>query len=143
MEQIVTLYTSVKPSLYRNKLLKGCFAGMLGALILLISTLYIHQKEMEFWGPILGFFALILVGIGFRPFLKLKKLDSKPDSIKISADHIFWKNLRVVNKNIAEIRYVDEGENYGIEVVSKEGQKLFLPYFSKRSFEELKENLFI
>lgn len=140
MEDILTLYTTVKPHLYRNALFKSTFSGVLGALILVCATLFLPVQELEFWGPLLGLIALFIIGFGFRPFLKLKKLDSKPIALRLGRDHIYWKNISIVTKNISNIRY-DDSENYGIEITSKAGQKLFLPYYSKRTYEEVSDYL--
>lgn len=140
MEDILTLYTTVKPHLYRKALLKSTLAGLLGALILVCATLFLPIQELEFWGPILGLIALFLIGFGFRPFLKIKKLDSKPIALRLGKDHIYWKNISIVTKNIESLRYI-ESEDYGIEITSKAGQKLFLPYYSKRTYEEVSDYL--
>ncbi len=137
MEDTITLYTTIKPSLYRKALLISSMMGVLGALLLVFATLFIPQKQLEFLGPILGLFSLLLIGFGFRPFLKIKKMDSKPIPLKLTKDGIFWKNVRIVTKNVAETRYIDSEKSYGIEITSKAGQKLFLPYYSKRSYEEV------
>lgn len=137
MEDTLTLYTSVKPALYRKALLKSSIAGISGAFILVFATIFLPQIQLEFWGPILGLISLFLIGFGFRPFLKIKRLDSKPIALKLTKENILWNNVRIVTKNIESAHYIDAEENYGIEIISKTGQKLFLPYYSKRSFEEV------
>ncbi|MFN4173944.1 MAG: hypothetical protein ACK4HV_02425 [Parachlamydiaceae bacterium] len=136
MKEVTTLYTTVKPDLYKRALLKGTLMGALSVLLLAFAGLFIPLSALESIGPILGLISLVLMGFGFKPFLTLKRIETSPVPLKLSNDSVEWKNLILSIKDIQEISYIDREKKYGIEIHLKEGQKYFLPYYSKRYYEE-------
>lgn len=131
------LYTTIRPTLYRKALFQGCLWGISGALLLVLSSLFVHREELQHWGPVVGLVSLLMIGYGFRPFMRLKRMETKPVPLEITEEGFVWKNIRIPRESVAGMHYVDDGDKYGIEIAAKTGDKLFLPYYSKRSFETL------
>lgn len=141
MDSKIVLQTMVKPSLYRGALMKGTLFGFLGAFLLVLVTILVPSEEMTYVGPFVGLLSLLLIGMGFRPFQKLKKQEMKPQKLILSKASLEWQGKTIDYSQLKNWHFVEEGLHYGIELVLSSGENLFLPYFSKRSFDELNEFL--
>lgn len=168
-DAVLTLHSSIKPSLKKEKVLQGSLWGALGIAIWLFGALFLTLEIFTLWG-----LPILLIGGGFityglLPYRKLTRLESNPHQILVdeSEQLIFFMDkqplIKISLKDIEEIAYLDDDNRYGIglwlkktlsqnfewmlsnpnfEQYRSQCQKnyfcdVFLPYFSKRSFEEL------
>ena len=124
---------------------------------------------MKTWGLFIFLISFFLIVIGLLPYKRLSVHTQNPDKIKIIECDVleFYlkgnKILAIPVENIKELLFLEKNQIYGIGIFLKskisltshlwtfQFQKaqnkfhtllktdLFLPYFSKRSFEELQE----
>lgn len=71
----------------------------------------------------------------------------KPDQLEILHQGLIYKRAgeqewQLPFSSIQSVDYVDNPWRYGIVLHVENRWDLFLPYFTKRSFEELKNSLF-
>ncbi len=170
-ESILTLRSSIKPSLKKNTLIRGTILGALGVSLWLFAAIGLPENTLNFWGWPILFIGGILITIGLLPYRKLYRLENNPHEIVITdlEELYFYMQgspfLKVALENIEEMAYLDDDKRYGIGLwiknpksknmtilhpslvadnYLKECQEqyfcdVFLPYFSKRSFQELEE----
>lgn len=148
----------------RTTLLRGALFSGSGAFIILLGGVLLPLSQLEIWGMPILFTGLLLVFVGMTPYRRLAKLEVNPyvlqiDSEKLSLNKENRPLFSLFLKHISSLEYIEKKNIYGIafkikrpieESVQifdarfiaqalKEGIEadLFLPYFSKRSFEEL------
>lgn len=167
IEESCTFYSTVTPSLLRKTLLKSFAISLLGLLILLGGGIFVHPTLLKTWGGIIFIVGLGLITFGWLPYRRLTYLAAKPNQIRITSEPSFQfisRGHMIFNLPINTIKkliYVKDQKNYGIGIqlmpdfkkqlkgknlyLSPSPQNpsldLFLPYFSQRSFDELREYL--
>jgi hypothetical protein len=150
MEEI-KIFTSLKGSFYRKKMVQGMLIALLGLGIIF------------FLGPLvkppLGFFILLLgvflIAFGLIPLRRLSRLDQNPDELIVSGDQMHYiaggkPVFSVPVKNISDLHYVEEANRWGIALTLRDQQdiivhdphfkpsaRFFLPYFERRSFSRI------
>lgn len=160
--------SSIKPSVLRQTLLKGYFLAGAGILLLILPAIFMRVKTLTFFGPFSVFLSFLLITIGLLPTRRLKKLEIFPHEISFLSDAELLFSLKrkpsfILSLNeIENLTYKDFESLYGIaffltkdaviklvdprfdmtrfQINSKKryGCDLFLPYFSKTSFESLR-----
>jgi hypothetical protein len=168
MTDILTLYTSLQPSLLRRKLLKGFGFAMIGALIIVLSGTFLDPLKLKKWGFLLFLMSVFLIAYGLVPYRRMTVLTSKPDMLKIVALNyleFYSKDTKILSiplKSISNVIFCEDKFAYGIGLILKLDEKeneiypfqssrpqekfrnrfntdIFFPFFSKRSFKELQE----
>lgn len=158
------LRSSIKPSLMRKTLWQGTVLAALGAFIFLYAGVAIQRTTLQTWGiPILGV-GLALITLGLLPYRRLTRLELNPYKIVIASEteFTFFKGIPLFTIPFAAIdtiSFYDGKKDYGIciklkntptekvivhtsstclKVFQRNGCDLFFPYFTRRSFDELK-----
>lgn len=114
-------------------------------LILVLGSILIPKETLEKWGIYLFFLSALLMAVGLVPYRRLQKLESNPNKIIINDSYLLYireeKTLSIPIEQIQSLEWVERTSIYGINLRLKNGQTKFLAFFSKRSFDELKEIL--
>lgn len=159
------LISSIKSSTFKSTLFRGYRFASIGILMLLFSAVFMPLNDLKIFGPFCVVFSFFLITFGLLPYRRLKKLEICPHEIRISPDeHLLFSIKKrptfiVALKDIENLFYnddpygiaIDLKEDAIIDVVDprfdihffkmnsqkKQGCDLFIPYFSKRAFEEL------
>jgi hypothetical protein len=118
----------------------GTFLAFLGIAPLFLAALFgLHSS-----GLYLFCFSMAMIAWGLIPYRKLQRLEKMPSKIMIDDTSILYVKNNVTEwavplKNIQQVyfkkRYFDYGANL---VFSASPQPIFLPYFSKRTCDEIK-----
>lgn len=140
-ETFPILQTYVKPELLKKHLKWVLMLIALGGILLAASALFFTKKELAFMGPIITLVWLILSIFSTRPYIKLKKLQFSPDELMVRKTSIIYKGKMIAINRIRKISFIDKPEDYGLKFEMASGATLFLPYFTKESYEELKKLL--
>ena len=157
------LRSSIKPEFARNMLFRGTLLAGIGIALLVFGGAFIPASYLSQWGLILFLVAGGLVAWGLIPYRRLMQLEVKPNELIIDQKSIevtFKRKptLVIPFSAIQEMRYLENSKIYGIQIWLKKdaaekvviqdsqfdpkssrkyGCDLFLPYFSKNSFNEL------
>lgn len=137
-------FSCVHKQFKKEKLIKGTLLSIAGLIPLVLAFLYLPPYYLKLLGFPLVVIAFFLITIGLLPFKKLTQLERIPDEISINDQEeltYLSKRKPVLSfplSKIQEITYVDKKWIYGIEF-KLEKDIVFLPYFSKASFERIKE----
>lgn len=139
----ITLYTSIKPRLLKRKVIIGTILAVFGTALLLYGTLFLSVEEMQRWGWLLFFSFIILISLGLIPYRRLSRLEKQPNKITLTDRNTFiYRTLEVPLNAIEKAEYYETSDKYGIKIWLKDrSEAIFLPYFTERSFAQLKENL--
>lgn len=157
------LRSSIKPALHRYVLFRGTSLAFIGAILLLYHGIFVRAEELGSYGFLVITLGIGLIALGLLPYRRLTKLEKEPHEIWIIEDSSVCfrsrgKNIVSIPLNmIKKVEHLDEGREYGIALsmqpsfldgrelqqISKKskGCDLFLPYFTKRSFDELQNHL--
>ncbi|MGK5594273.1 MAG: hypothetical protein ACSNEK_02820 [Parachlamydiaceae bacterium] len=141
-------WTSIKPELMRKTLIEGtCIAGI-GVFLLLLAATIVPPQALEKWGLLIFILAAILMTAGLVPYRLLQRLELAPNKIYLNDDHTLCylkKNqlkLSIPFKKIGTLEWVDQRYIYGIKIKLCNQQSIFLPFFSHRSFQEIRDIIF-
>ncbi len=162
----ITFRSAIKPELMHLALKKGGGVAVAGALIILLSGMLLPLAYLKIWGIPLFFAGLLLIAIGWLPYRQLQRLQIKPHELQCDGEHLLFVKdgkplLKIPEKSIAEIKYVENTPFYGMGIllkkpiveqvkilqrrlnfeVSRFGCDIYLPYFTQRSVDELKDLL--
>lgn len=141
IEPYKKLETVIKPEMLSRHLRYAIMLGGAGILILLISTYFIPKKELTFIGPLICLAWIFLVISSTKPYAKLKKINHTPDELIIRKSTLIYRGKLIHFNRIKKIAYIDKPEDYGLRFDMTSGSTLFLPYFNKEAYEELKKHL--
>jgi hypothetical protein len=149
----LVLRSSIRPSLKHSLLQRGTFLGFIGGLLFLLAGIFLPLPQLSIWGlPVLGA-AFALITAGLLPYRRLSHLEMHPHEISLTEQRLRFSrsgkpSFTLPLSCIKRIDYRDAPRHYGIAIwlknplPAKEGCDIFLPYFSKRSFDEMKEFYF-
>lgn len=145
MNNSTTLRTSISPSLLKWRLYLGSFLAGSGAFLLLISAIYLSPTALEKWGFLILIFGLGLIALGLIPYRKLQRLEVKPNELLVSEHGLaYYKGgslqWKLPYSSIHSIQFLESAWSYGIGLDVEGRFDLYLPYFTKRSFEILEKN---
>lgn len=162
MKETLVLYSSIDPFLTRRLLFKGMLLALIGMIILLYAGVFFNLSIMQNWGLLIFLLSLALIIKGMLPYRSLIRLISNPNKLRISNELTYSsKNIETLCipiEAIENIHYFKTDEFYGIGIelrfpykktsfelsnlMRKAAQRfsvdLFFPYFSERSYKELK-----
>lgn len=162
MQEQLKLRSSIKPALMRKALLRGFAWAFVGAVILIFSGAKLSVEELSRWGLPIFALGIACITFGLLPYRRLARLELKPNELIVGAKDLEWwekgkKLMTIPLEAIEGIAFVDEDSQYGIslEIRQHPARKLIiwdpklkmpplpllLPYFSKRSSEELAESI--
>jgi hypothetical protein len=168
MTDILTLHTSVTTSLLHQTLIKGFFPALLGGLIIVSGGIFLPPSLLNYWGFPVFLAGIFSITYGLLPYRRLTILAGRPDMLKvIGLDSLEFyskghKILTIPFKGIKKITYFKNNQFYGIGLVLEPSERefivcplelngkqkkyrqylnsdIFLPYFSRRSFEEFED----
>lgn len=129
-----------------KKLQQGTLIAGAGVFFLAFAGIFLPQPILAKWGLIIFFFCFICLA-GLLPYRRLTKLERKPNEIVVIGTDIieYWsggrKLLTLLQKNITSMSYYHSPYRPGIYIYfnNNKSEKVFLPYFSKSSFDEITE----
>lgn len=140
------LRSSISSEFLKKILIKGTLISGLGMSILVLAGAFLPIESLQRWGIWIFAFAMGCTAWGLIPYKRLQKLQTSPDEIRVTEDHIlhYVKNQKEVYRlplsDIQKVRWIDKPNIYGICLELKSTSKPFLfPYFSKKSFLEFSE----
>ena len=162
---MITLYSSIHSDLMKSSIFRGTFLGSFGIFLLLLGGNFMTASTLQIWGIPVFVGSLSLITVGLLPYKKLRTLELKPYKVTIENDDSFEfhlnkkKTITILFSEIEAISYKKAFNSYGIIINFKEkylkdnpslafyskqskkthGCDFFLPYFSKRSYNELLE----
>lgn len=144
-QQEITLRSSIKPELMRKLLFKGTLLAGIGAVSILLAGLFLSPDYLAIWGLPIFLIGMGLITIGLLPYRRLKRLELNPHKLIIRPSEsvqllIKGKTVLVIPWNeIAKIEYEDHETNYGIRFFFKSSENIpiFIPFFSRRSYQTL------
>jgi hypothetical protein len=161
------LRSSIKPSLKQSILYKGTLLASIGTFAMVYSGIFIPASELERYGIFIVCLGIGFIALGLLPYRRISKLEKEPHEIYIVEEG----SLNFLSKGkllftipldaILKIEHRDQKKDYGIALWLKEsseisdtnhitlkkisqdtrGCDLFLPYFTKRSYDLLLEFL--
>lgn len=159
----ITIRSAVKSELKQLTLKRGGWIAASGALMLLIGGTFIPLTYLKLVGIPLFFAGLVLISIGWLPYRKLQRLETKPHELQYDGqNYLFLKEgkplFRIPETSIEQASYVENENIYGLGIWLKKpaedkvailqrhftletfaGCDLFLPYFTKRTLTDLLE----
>lgn len=170
-EIVLTLHSSIRPSLKKNVLMKGSLLALCGVSLWLYGGVFLSIATLTNWGWPILILGGALVTWGLLPYRRLTLLENVPHKIIVTdvEELVFYMKdsplLKIPLDDITEMAYLDNDKQYGIGIwlkkpVSKNFEVLqadldiekyldncqkkyfcdaFFPFFSKRSFQELKD----
>lgn len=156
------LRSSVKSSLKRYTLIRGTLIAGLGALLIVVTGIYLPVQEMQIWGLPILIMGLGLIAFGLMPYRRLSRLENSPNEVILFDDsfQFFSKGRKIYTvpfSSIDKTSLIDNGTDYGIAIwlkkspeqkvivhdkklaYARKGCDIFLPYFTERSFAIFKE----
>lgn len=144
--ETLTLYSSIKKELMQQQLVRGSAIAVFGAIILVFGGTWVPQNSLAYWGLPLFLVGIGLITWGMLPYRKLKQLEEHPYVVKIENGtmHCFKSGREVYQLHLEQVKsveYVDDERHYGIKIAMRPSESLFLPYFSKHSFEMIKSRI--
>lgn len=133
-EPILTLRSSIRPSLVRQAVMRGSYVSGAGGLLLLVCGAFLPMPLLKFWGFPIFLFGIALVTWGLWPYRRLKSIENNP--YRIIVDDKEWLHfsgkgkpiLSIPLENICKMEYMEIGDNlnnypYGIVIFLKEAGK--------------------
>ena len=162
------LYSSIRPELKLTTLRRGSFLGTLGIAILLCMGTLLDSDQLKVWGIPGFLTSGALITLGLRPYRRLISLETRPHYLKIGPSNWIefgyggkpFLELKLID--ITNMSYKTKSDSYGIVINvndlqliqklhmgldlqayaeacrSRYGGELFFPFFSQRSFDELR-----
>ena len=161
----VKLRSSIKSSYKRYVLFRGTLIAVIGALLIVMSGIYLPVQEMRIWGLPALVVGVGLIALGLLPYRRLSRLEDKPNEIILldKEFQFFTKGKKVFTIPYASIDKIDHMDNrccYGIALwikkspeqkvivhdkkasfSKKQNGDIFLPNFTERSYEILREHV--
>lgn len=123
----VKLFSTIKPSLLRNSLMRGSIAALLGVLLLILAAAYLPPSAMMHWGlPILLAGGGLMV-YGLIPYRRLIRMEEEPNELLLIGENClqlfsFGKlQYTLPMAMIHKTEYFDAGNDYGIAIWFSEG----------------------
>jgi hypothetical protein len=163
MEKLI-LYSTVYPPIMRQALYRGFLLGIVGILSIVLSAIFLNPSVLTQWGFFIFMAGFALMAIGLVPYRHLTRLATKPDILIVKGEshlELHSKGKKVFEISLTclkQLNYVQLGQSYGIglwphtdeaelpqimlankQIYAAFGCTYLLPYFSKRSFEEIQE----
>lgn len=158
----------IKPAFKKKMLLQGSWVAGLGAILLVLTAVFMPVATLKFWGFPIFVFAILFITFGLLPYRKLTRLELNPDVITMQETQCTFTHrgcllFTIPYAAIHKMEYLESSHDYGIGIWfyhpsspkvivypkacvknyqnkrCKEEADLFLPYFSQKGFEELKE----
>jgi len=140
--------SSIKPELKRRMLFRGTFIAGAGVLVVTLGGAFLPVETLSTWGLPIFLGGIVLIAAGLLPYRRLCKLEEAPHQITVTEVHtmILSNNgkevLTVPLSEIRELSYVEKATRYGIRMeVNGLSDPVFLPYFTFRTLQELKQIL--
>ncbi|MCB1114279.1 MAG: hypothetical protein KDK62_05940 [Chlamydiia bacterium] len=134
----ITLKTVIKKELLKKHLISSVIMGSLGLLLMIFGLYLIPDQLFKFFGPVFVVTWIVLGVSWVRPYAILKKLQLSPDELIIRKTTLIYKGKMIPFHKIKRVHYLSDKEKYGLKLEFTDGNELFMPYFTKKSFEEMK-----
>lgn len=143
-----TFFSSVHPKLLKKVLYQGTLIAGIGVLMLVSASIFSTPQFLSKWGIYIFIIAAFLMALGLIPYRHLQRLEENPNKITLSENGLlhYYKgkslSFSIPLKDIQSISWMENPYLYGIKLHIKHDKFKFLPFFSKRSYNELNEALF-
>lgn len=128
-QPVLTLRSTIKPSLKKNQILRGSLLGGLGVIIWLYGALFLSLNTLATWGWLILILGGLFIAWGLVPYRKLMRLENRPHKIILTdLDELYFLSqnitlFKVELKNVEEMAYLDDNERYGIGLWIKNPMK--------------------
>lgn len=144
--EAIKLFTTIKPALLRNALLKGTAIAGIGVIILAIAGTYAPPNLLTYLGPFVLILGGGLIAWGLLPYRKLYSLENSPNELIYTNG----KQIQFIAKGkevytiplemIEKLDYIEKKNNYGIAIyLNKDTKKKIVvhnPRFDMASFQK-------
>ena len=126
--QVVHIYSTVRPELKKRVLLYGTAYAALGALLVLISGLFLPPFWMQYFGFPLLIIGILVIAWGLMPYKRVTRLETQPHELVVTDDqnlhyavsgqHVLTVPLQAIER----LSFCDENvDRYGIALDLKSG----------------------
>jgi hypothetical protein len=142
-------YSSVSSDLKKKTLYRGTFVAAIGIIPIAWAIVALSHEVIYKWGIYLFIFWLAMVVFGLQPYQRLKKAEQQPHKLEVLKNEFvisfYGKDpFSIPIKSIDAISYLKGKNEYGLLLELKKALpsgklKLYLPYFSERTFKSLFE----
>lgn len=110
----------------------------------MLASIYLSTQALEKWGFLILIAGIGLIASGLIPYRKLQRLEVRPNELVLSKHGlIYYKGGELQWKlpfsSIQRLSFQESAWSYGIALDVEGRFDLFLPYFTKRSFQILEE----
>lgn len=128
-EAILTLRSSIKPSLKKATLIRGSCLGFIGITCWLFGALFLPLSVLANWGWLFLLIGGAFITFGLLPYRKLTRLENKPHEIIVTdLEELYFSMqgtliFKVALDKIEELAYLDDDVRYGIGLWIKEPSK--------------------
>ena len=133
-----TFYSSVSRQSKKLALKNGVRFALPSAMLLLLLMFF---QKIFLVSLFLFLASVILVAVGFLPYKKITYLENHPLAVQFFPDKFVFKpnqnEVSIPFNTIEKFDFVENAEQYGIQVKTKDHQ-YFLPYFFKEDYLEMK-----
>lgn len=119
-EPLLTLRSSVRPSLKKTALIKGSILGGLGIALWLYGGIFLSIETLTIWGWPILIIGGGLISSGLFPYRKLVRQENNPHKIIVNdlEELEFYSQgtplFKVSMDNIEEMAFLDDDIRYGI-----------------------------
>lgn len=139
-----TVYSSVRPSLKQKLLRRGTVLGVLGAGILLGFSTWGSESLLNDWGLPIFCTGIASIAVGMIPLRKIQRIENVPHKLSITARELIFEKpgrdpLSLHREDILSTQFMNRGDLYGIEVITRTLQTFFFAYFSEDSANTVAE----
>lgn len=121
-ESLLTLRSSIKPSLKKSKLIRGTLLSLIGVSLWFYGGLFLSTATLTIFGwPILIIGGILIAG-GLIPYRKLVRLENKPNELTVTdLEELYFSMqevpmFKIALENVEEMAFLDDDRRYGIGV---------------------------
>lgn len=146
---IAQYFSSVDTALKKKVLLRGTFVALIGLIPLLFAAVYLPREVLTKFGIWVFIFWALMTTLGLLPYKRLLEVEKEPHILTVSNKEFVVafhgkQPFEIPKKQVEAISFLKGKNGYGIVLELKEAlpsgrTKLYLPYFSERSFKSLFE----
>ena len=145
------LKSSLRQALIIHALKRGSVIGGVGILLIFCAYLFLPKTLLSHVGIWIYLLGCGLIAFGLIPYRRLRRLELNPASLVVDEKGLTLiaqshKPEVILWEEIDSFSYLENKQTYGIGFMLKKKRDtrlklaevdLFLPYFSKRAFDEL------
>lgn len=136
------LKSSISSARMRHSLLRGTAYAALGLCIIILGGVFLPPEDLQIIGFPLYIVGGGLITYGLLPYRKLTLLEKNPSTLTIDRGYLTWRRhnkplVSIPAQDIKSFSYNSDPLHYGIHISLTTGRYIFMPYFSKHTYDRL------